>query len=196
VNDSSIHDSPDKIPIYSLDAYMLDKETGYIKLNKFAATTDKEFSDAVVELKKNKMQNLVLDLRGNGGGYMLAATALADKFFSDKKLLVYISGRKTPRQDHDSDGSGPLSTSRVVVLTDEGSASASEILARHRTGTEPLLWEDVPSGKVWCRMGFSYRWFDDRMTIAEYTPSGSRFRAPTGCTTNTCNFYKQLQMEK
>ena len=120
----------DKIPIYSLDAsYMLDKETGYIKLNKFAATTEKEFSDAVAALQKKNMHNLVLDLRGNGGGYMLAATALADKFFADKKLLVYISGRKTPRQDHSSTGNGSLASARVVVLTDEGSASASEILS-------------------------------------------------------------------
>jgi carboxyl-terminal processing protease len=120
----------DKIPINSLDAsYMLDKETGYIKLNKFAATTDKEFSDAVAVLKKSNMQNLVIDLRGNGGGYMLAATVLADKFFPDKKLLVYLSGRRTPRQDYNSSGSGSLSSARVVVLTDEQSASASEIFA-------------------------------------------------------------------
>src|SRR5664280_2678902 len=120
----------DKIPIFSVDAsYMLDKETGYIKLNKFAATTDQEFSDAVVNLKKNNMKDLVLDLRGNGGGYMLAATQLADKFFSDQKLLVYLVGRKTPRQDSKSSGNGSLSSSRIVVLTDEGSASASEIFA-------------------------------------------------------------------
>src|SRR5664280_2233688 len=120
----------DKIPIYSLDAsYMLDKETGYIKLNKFAANTEKEFSDAVTNLKKNNMKNLVLDLRGNGGGYMLAATQLADKFFSDEKLLLYLLGRKSPRQDFKSTGNGVLSSSRLVVLTDEGSASASEIFA-------------------------------------------------------------------
>ena len=120
----------DKIPILSLDAaYMLDKETGYIKLNKFAATTDKEVSDAIANLKKSNMKHLVLDLRDNGGGYMLAATALADKFFTDQKLLVYLVGRKTPRQDFKSTGNGSLSSSRVVVLTDEGSASASEIFA-------------------------------------------------------------------
>jgi carboxyl-terminal processing protease len=120
----------DKIPIFSLDAsYMLDKETGYIKLNKFAATTDKEFSDAVATLKANNMKNLVIDLRANGGGYMLAATALADKFFTDQKLLVYLQGRKTPRQDYKSAGNGSLASARVVVLTDEGTASASEIFA-------------------------------------------------------------------
>ena len=147
----------DKIPIYSLDAsYMLNKETGYIKLNKFAATTEKEFSDAVAILKKSNMQNLVLDLRGNGGGYMLAATALADKFFSDQKLLVYISGRKTPRQDHNSTGNGILSSARVVVLTDEGSASASEILAgAFQDWDRALLWADGPLGKGWFRMDFT-----------------------------------------
>src|SRR5450759_3670513 len=120
----------DKIPIFSLDAsYMLDKETGYIKLNKFAATTEKEFSDAVTNLKKSNMKNLILDLRGNGGGYMLAATELAEKFFSDQKLLVYLEGRKTPRQDYKSAGNGDLSSARLVVLTDEGSASASEIFS-------------------------------------------------------------------
>jgi carboxyl-terminal processing protease len=120
----------DKIPIYSVDAsYMLDKETGYIKLNKFAATTDKEFSDAVSILKKSNMKNIIIDLRGNGGGYMLAATSLAEKFFPDKKLLVYLQGRKTPRQDYKSSGNGDLSSARVVLLTDEGSASASEIFA-------------------------------------------------------------------
>ncbi|HLN22088.1 MAG TPA: S41 family peptidase [Bacteroidales bacterium] len=120
----------DKIPIYSLDAsYMLDEQTGYVKLNKFAATTEKEFMQAVDSLRKHNMRNLVLDLRGNGGGYMLAATAIADKFFSDQKLLVFLKGRKTPRQDYKSSGQGPLASTRVVVLTDENSASASEILA-------------------------------------------------------------------
>lgn len=120
----------DKIPIYSLDAaYMLDNETGYIKVSRFAATTEKEFNDAIARLRKSNMQNIVLDLRGNGGGYMLAATALADKFFKDKNLLVYLSGRKTPRQDYKSNGSGSLASNRIVVLTDEQSASASEIMA-------------------------------------------------------------------
>lgn len=120
----------DKIPIYSLDAsYMLDGKTGYIKLNKFAATTEKEFNDAIDRLRKRNMQNLVLDLRGNGGGYMLAATAIAEKFFNEQKLLVYLQGRKTPRQDYKSSGAGSLASVPVVVLTDEGSASASEILA-------------------------------------------------------------------
>ena len=166
----------DKIPIYSLDAsYMLDKETGYIKLNKFAATTEKEFSDAVAVLKKSNMQNLVLDLRGNGGGYMLAATALADKFYSDQKLLVYLQGRKTPRQDYKSSGSGSLSSSRVVVLTDEGSASASEILAGAlQDWDRAVIIGRRTFGKGLVQNGF---YLTDgsmiRLTIARYyTPTG------------------------
>jgi carboxyl-terminal processing protease len=166
----------DKIPIFSLDAsYMLDKETGYIKLNKFAATTDKEFSDAVAGLKKNNMQNLILDLRGNGGGYMLAATALADKFFPDQKLLVYLKGRKTPRQDYNSSGSGSLSSSRVVVLTDEGSASASEILAGAlQDWDRGVILGRRTFGKGLVQNGF---YLNDgsmvRLTIARYyTPTG------------------------
>jgi len=120
----------DKIPINSLDAaYMLDKETGYVRFNKFAATSDKEFNSALTKLKKSNMKNLVLDLRGNGGGYMVASTEIANHFFIDQKLLVYLIGRKTPRQEYKSSGYGDLSNARVVVLTDDGSASASEIVA-------------------------------------------------------------------
>jgi carboxyl-terminal processing protease len=120
----------DKIPIYSLDAaYMLDKTTGYVKFNKFAATTEKEFEEALVRLRQNGLKNIIIDLRSNGGGYMTAATELANHFFTNQRLLVYLIGRKTPRQDFKSTGSGDLSSARVVVLTDEGSASASEIFA-------------------------------------------------------------------
>ena len=97
--------------------------------NKFAATTNKEFTDALQSLKKNNMKNLVIDLRSNGGGYMSAAIDLANHFFRDKKLLVYLIGRKYPRRDYKSSGSGNLASARVVVLTDETSASASEIFA-------------------------------------------------------------------
>jgi carboxyl-terminal processing protease len=188
----------DKIPIYSVDAsYMLDRETGYIKLNKFAATTDKEFSEAVSSLKKTNMKNLVLDLRGNGGGYMLAATALADKFFRDQKLLVYLLGRKTPRQDYSSTGNGTLSNARVVVLTDEGSASASEILAGalqdwdravimgRRTFGKGLVQNALPltDGSM------------IRLTVARYyTPSGRSIQSSyqDGYEKYMENFYKRF----
>ena len=172
----------DKIPIYSVDAsYMLDKETGYIKLNKFAATTDKEFSDAVADLKKNNMQNVVIDLRGNGGGVMLAATELADKFFSDEKLLVYLSGRKTRRQEYKSSGSGSLSSMRVVILTDEQSASASEIFA----GAIQDWDRGVIIGRRTFGKGLVQNQFSlsdgsmIRLTIARYyTPSGRLIQSP------------------
>ena len=188
----------DKIPIYSLDAsYMLNRETGYIKLNKFAATTEKEFTDAVAKLQKNNMQNLVLDLRGNGGGYMLAATALADKFFADRKLLVYISGRKTPRQDHNSTGKGPLSSARVVVLTDEGSASASEILAGAlQDWDRAVIIGRRTFGKGLVQNGF---YLTDgsmiRLTVARYyTPSGRLIQSPyqDGYDKYMENFYKRF----
>ena len=176
---------------------MLNKETGYIKLNKFAATTEKEFSEAVASLKKSNMQNLVLDLRGNGGGYMLAATALADKFFSDQKLLVYISGRKTPRQDHNSTGKGILSSARVVVLTDEGSASASEILAgAFQDWDRAVIMGRRTFGKGLVQNGF---YLTDgsmiRLTIARYyTPSGRSIQSTyeDGYDKYMENFYKRF----
>ncbi len=187
----------DKIPINSLDAaYMLDKETGYIKLNKFAATTDKEFSDAVDTLRKRKMQNLVIDLRGNGGGYMMAATQIAERFFSDQKLLVYLSGRKTPRQDYKSKGSGNLSSARIVILTDENSASASEILSGAiQDWDRGVIMGRRTFGKGLVQNGF---YLTDgsmvRLTIARYyTPTGRSIQSPYngGYDKYIENFYKR-----
>jgi carboxyl-terminal processing protease len=187
----------DKIPILSVDAsYMLDNETGYIKLNKFAATTEKEFSDAVTNLIKSNMKNLVLDLRENGGGYMLAATQLADKFFSDEKLLVYLLGRKSPRQDFKSTGNGVLSSSRLVVLTDEGSASASEIFAGAiQDWDRGVILGRRTFGKGLVQNGF---YLTDgsmiRLTIARYyTPSGRSIQRPynEGYDKYMENFYKR-----
>ncbi len=188
----------DKIPIYSLDAsYMLDKETGYVKLNKFAATTDQEFSDAIASLKKKNMKNLVLDLRGNGGGYMLAATSVADKFFRDQKLLVYLLGRKTPRQDHNSSGNGILSSARVVVLTDEGSASASEILSGAlQDWDRAVIVGRRTFGKGLVQNGF---YLTDgsmiRLTVARYyTPTGRSIQRTykEGYDKYMENFYKRF----
>jgi carboxyl-terminal processing protease len=188
----------DKIPIYSVDAaYMLDKETGYIKLNKFAATTEKEFSEAVEKLKKTNMKNMVLDLRGNGGGYMLAATELADKFFTDEKLLVYLVGRKTPKQEFKSTGNGTLSSSRLVVLTDEGSASASEIFAgAMQDWDRGIVMGRRTFGKGLVQNGF---YLTDgsmiRLTIARYyTPTGRSIQRPynEGYDKYMQNFYKRF----
>jgi carboxyl-terminal processing protease len=143
------------------------------------------------------MQNLVLDLRGNGGGYMLAATALADKFFTDQKLLVYISGRSTPRQDHNSRGNGILSSSRVVVLTDEGSASASEILAgAFQDWDRAVIIGRRTFGKGLVQNGFDLA--DGsmiRLTIARYyTPTGRSIQSTykDGYEKYMENFYKRF----
>jgi carboxyl-terminal processing protease len=187
----------DKIPIYSVDAsYMLNKETGYIKLNRFSATTDREFSEAIAKLRKTNMKNLVLDLRGNGGGYMYAATSLANKFFPDQKLLVYLQGRKTPRQDSFSFGDGSLSDTKVVVLIDEGSASASEILSGALQDWDRAVIIGRRSfGKGLVQNQFFLK--DSsmiRLTVARYyTPSGRSIQSPyqDGYEKYMENFYKR-----
>ncbi len=121
----------DKIPINSLDAsYMLNDETGYIKLNRFSATTTDEFFTAIKDLKtKNGFRNLVLDLRGNGGGYLKAAIELADQFLGAYKLVVYTEGVHDNRKDYNATALGEFEQGKLVVLIDEGSASASEIVS-------------------------------------------------------------------
>ena len=120
----------DKIPINSLDAgYMLDEATGFIKLNKFSATTTEEFTTAMKELKKQKIQNLILDLRGNGGGYLNSAVEISGQFLDNDQLVVYTSGINEPRKDYNASTSGEFKKGKLVILVDEGSASASEIVA-------------------------------------------------------------------
>lgn len=120
----------DKIPINSLDAgYMLDDATGYIKLNKFSATTTEEFTTAMKELKKQKVQNLILDLRGNGGGYLNSAVEISGQFLENNQLVVYTSGINEPRKDYNATSAGEFKKGKLVILVDEGSASASEIVA-------------------------------------------------------------------
>jgi len=120
----------DKIPINSLDAgYMLDEATGFIKLNKFSATTTEEFTTAMKELKKQKVQNLILDLRGNGGGYLNSAVEISGQFLENNQLVVYTSGINEPRKDYNAGSAGEFKKGKLVILVDEGSASASEIVA-------------------------------------------------------------------
>lgn len=120
----------DKIPIHSLDAsYMLDEETGYIKLNKFSATTTEEFTEAMNELRPKGIKNLVLDLRGNGGGYLKTAIEIADQFLKDDKLVVYTEGVNEPKREYDATSKGMFEDGNLVVLVDEMSASASEIVS-------------------------------------------------------------------
>ena len=120
----------DKIPINSLDAsYMLNEETGYIKLNRFSATTSDEFDEALAELKQSNLKNLVLDLRGNGGGYLKEAIKLADNFLDAYKMIVYTEGVKSNRKEYKSTSFGEFEQGKLVVLIDESSASASEIVS-------------------------------------------------------------------
>ena len=118
------------VDLSSMDAaYMLTPVTGYIKISKFAATTDADFRTALNKLKKQGMKKLVLDIRGNGGGYLNAATALADEFLTKKKLIVYTKGVHEPRTDYFATDSGSFQQGKLALLIDENSASASEILS-------------------------------------------------------------------
>jgi carboxyl-terminal processing protease len=120
----------DKIPIHSLDAsFIADENIGYIKLNRFAQTTNSEFTEAAKDLKQKGANSFILDLRGNGGGYLEQAIELADEFLNDKKLIVYTEGRNVDRQNNHATEEGVCEKEKVVILIDEGSASASEIVA-------------------------------------------------------------------
>ena len=119
----------DKIPIFSLDAsYMATPEIGYIKLNNFSRTTIEEFRNAVMDLKMKGMKDLVLDLQGNGGGYLSTAIDLADEFLAGRKLVVYTEGRKYEKANYHTRKTGLVEEGRLIVLIDESSASASEIV--------------------------------------------------------------------
>jgi len=119
-----------KIPIYSLDiAYMVSAEIGLIKISRFASTTYKEYLEAFNKLSRQGMKKLILDLRGNGGGYLKAAVDLADEFLADGLMIVYTKGRTHPREEYKASTRGGFENNKIVVLIDEGSASASEIVA-------------------------------------------------------------------
>lgn len=120
----------DKIPLNSIDAaFMLDKNVGYIKLDRFAKTSIEEFEESLAKLKKQKMKSLILDLRSNNGGYLNVAVDLSNKFLRDNVEIVYTEGLNSPKQIFTSKGKGDFSDGKLVVLIDEGSASASEIVS-------------------------------------------------------------------
>ncbi len=120
----------DVIPTYSIDvSYMVDNETGYIKLSKFSETSHEEFIDAMMTLKDKGLKKLILDLRGNGGGYLQIAIRLADEFLSEGKMIVYTEGRNQKKRESLATSRGMFENSPLVVLIDELSASASEIIS-------------------------------------------------------------------
>ena len=120
----------DKIPLNSINAwFMVDKKVGYIKLDKFAQQSVEEFENALKDLKKQGMQSLILDLRGNSGGYLQTAFGLGNEFLGSNKTVVFTEGLKSPKQVFATDRNGSFRDGRLVVLIDEGSASASEIVS-------------------------------------------------------------------
>jgi carboxyl-terminal processing protease len=140
VNVTILRGKPDKlytfaitrgeIPLYSVDAsYMLDEATGYIKLNRFAETSYDEFMTAIKKLRAQHVKNLILDLRDNGGGLLNAAVSISDEFLEKDKLIVYTQGKSSPKKIYKATQKGALSTTPLILLVDENSASASEILA-------------------------------------------------------------------
>ncbi|MBU8893460.1 MAG: S41 family peptidase [Bacteroidales bacterium] len=172
----------DEIPLYSVDvSYMVNEEIGYIKINRFAETTFKEFVDGVEKLKDKGLKKLILDLRGNTGGYMIAATNIADQFLEAGKLIVYTQGKASPKQEIFSTRRGVCKDIEVVVLQDEFAASASEILAG--------AIQDNDRGTIIGRRSFGkglvqepYQLADGsviRLTIARYyTPTGRSIQKP------------------
>jgi carboxyl-terminal processing protease len=172
----------DKIPIYSVDvAYMMSDEVGYIKISNFALTTHEEFKKGLRELEEQGMKKLILDLRGNSGGVMDAATRIADEFLPDGKLIVFTMGKSTPRQDVKATAQGDFEKGELVVLIDEWSASASEILAG--------AVQDNDRGTIIGRRSFGKGLVQEpvmfrdgsgmRLTIARYyTPTGRSIQKP------------------
>lgn len=174
----------DEIPLYSVDvSYMVDNEIGVIKINRFSETTYEEFLDGVKKLKKQGLKKLIVDLRGNTGGYMVAATRIVDQFLDEGKMIVYTQGKASPKQEVYSTSKGECKDMDVVVLLDEFSASASEILAG--------AIQDNDRGKIIGRRSFGkglvqeqYPLSDGsviRLTIARYyTPTGRSIQKPYG----------------
>jgi carboxyl-terminal processing protease len=166
----------DAIPLYSVDvSYMLDKKTGYLKISKFASTTYKEFQQAVVKLKNKGMTNIIVDLRGNGGGYLNAAINIADEFLEKGKLIVYTEGRAREKTNYYSTNRSLCTNLEVTILIDEWSASASEIVSG--------AIQDNDRGIIIGRRSFGKGLVQEpvvfkdgsamRLTIARYyTPSG------------------------
>ncbi len=170
------------IPVPSVDvAYMLNKNTGYIKVNRFAATTFSEFSTGLQKLQAQNFKNLIVDLRGNTGGYLGEAINMINEFLPEGKMIVYTKGKSQPKVEHKSTGSGRFQDLPIVVLVDEISASASEIFAG--------AIQDNDRGKIVGRRSFGKGLVQEqlrlsdgsalRLTVARYyTPTGRCIQKP------------------
>lgn len=170
------------IPTWSIDAsYAVDRNTGYIKLSKFSATTHDELVDAMKKLKEQGVNRLILDLRGNSGGYLNEAIAVADEFLTDGKMIVYTKGLHRPRQEAKATSEGEWDELPVTVLIDEGSASASEIVAG--------AIQDNDRGTIVGRRSFGKGLVQEQMNLSDgsalrltvaryYTPTGRCIQKP------------------
>ncbi len=172
----------DVIPTYSVDiAFMPADSIGYIKLSKFSATTFDEFDKAVKHLKDQGLRDIILDLRGNAGGYLQEAIDISDEFLKDGKLIVYTEGKHQPKESFYATNKGMLENNKVIILIDEGTASASEIVSG--------AIQDNDRGLIVGRRSFGKGLvqrqldFPDgsalRLTIARYyTPTGRCIQKP------------------
>lgn len=172
----------DKIPVKTLDAsYLIRPHIGYIRIGSFGATTYDEFMQSVKKLKQQGMSDLILDLQENGGGYLQAAVQIANQFLRDKDLIVYTSGRTSPREEYRAKGNGELQKGRIVVLVNEFTASAAEIVTGALQDQDRCLVVGRRSfGKGLVQRPIP---FPDgsmmRLTIAHYyTPSGRNIQKP------------------
>ena len=172
----------DEIPMYSIDAsYMIDDKTGYIKLSRFSMTSTNEFAEALVNLDKQGLQDLILDLSGNGGGYLKIAVDLADQFIAGRKMIVYTEGAKNSRKNYYSSDFGDFQEGKLIVMIDEGSASASEIVAGAVQDWDRAVIVGRKSfGKGLVQQPFT---LSDgslvRLTVAKYyTPTGRLIQKP------------------
>ncbi|PCH95611.1 MAG: peptidase S41 [Bacteroidetes bacterium] len=171
-----------EIPIYSVDiSYMINDSIGYIKINRFSAKTHKEFVAAFESLPRRSLKGLILDLRGNPGGYLSAAISISDEFLNKDQLIVYTQGKAHPKTPYMSTNGGLFKKGKVIILIDEGSASASEIVAGAiQDNDRGIILGRRSFGKGLVQEQFV---FPDgsavRLTIARYyTPTGRCIQRP------------------
>ncbi len=170
------------IPLNSVDvSYMVNEKVGYIKVSSFGSTTYDEFFEALKKLKKSGLESLILDLRGNSGGYLNTAIMIADELLADKKLIVYTEGKSSPKKEEFATSAGNFEDGKLIVLVDEGSASASEIVAG--------AVQDWDRGIIVGRRSFGKGLVQEQATLADgarlrltiaryYTPTGRCIQKP------------------